>query len=130
MNDTKWREVIQVLRSLPSPYFPVWFRAQVVTEPDREAHWESDFPWYFPGIYEFIEWADFRTVVTTRHESGTKEIVSDRTDETLHGFRSYNIPHTFSRVVPWGFAGGVVRIWGYLRPGATVIFDGPGVEGF
>jgi hypothetical protein len=127
MNDTKWREVMQVLRSLPAD-FPVWFRAQMVMDPDREAHWESDFPWHFPGHYQFIEWADFRTVVTMRHPSGEKEVISDRTDEILGGLRSHNIPYTFSRDVPWGFAGGVVRIWGYLRPSATVVFDDQGPE--
>jgi uncharacterized protein DUF6678 len=128
MNDTKWREALQVLRSLP-PDFPVWFRAKEVRHSDHEAHWESDFPWHFPHPYQFIEWADFRTAVTTRGDGGAKVVIADRTDEILRGFRSHNIPFTFSDDVPFSFAGGVVRIWGYLRPGVTVLFDGTPDEG-
>jgi hypothetical protein len=120
MNDTKWREALQVLRSLP-PDFPVWFRTKEVMGPETRG-WESVFPWHFPSPYAFIEWADFRTVVTTREDGGMKVVVDDRTDDILGGFRSHNVPFTFSRDAPNMFVGGVVRIWGYLRPGSEVAF--------
>jgi hypothetical protein len=114
MNNTKWREAIAVVRAL-QPEFWVQFRARWVSQRSQPT-WEGSFPWHLPSPWLGIEWLDIKTVVTVPRRPGQETYTVDRTDEILSGFRSCNVPFTY--------ADGVVRIWGYLRPGETVVLDG------
>ncbi len=110
MNDTKWREAIQVLQDVMG--YRVQFRLKDVrgSEP-APSYWDRDFP-HHVGRYKAIEWLEINTVV---------EIYKDR----LEGGR-YNTGKTYdyseevaealnAKSIPFYQTDGVIRLQGYTR---------------
>lgn len=112
MNNTKWREAVEVVGSL-QPEFPVRFRARWVSD-RSEPHWDGSFPSHVPSPWLGIEWLDLRTIVTFASGPNGEPRTWDRTQEILSGLSAHNVPYSY--------ADGIVRIWGYLRPGSDVVF--------
>lgn len=101
MNETKWRETCHGILALGPPV--PRFRVQEVTT-SRISEWDAE--WYYhPRPYLGIEWL----------EIDPKCGQQDRRDEIVALLRSVGAPFTASE--------DALRVWGYLRPGASVQFD-------
>jgi hypothetical protein len=104
MNDTKWQELCEAMRSFPD--FIPFFRVKDILA-QEPADWDGE--WYYhPLPYYSIEWLD----IDSRHVTlrGPDQARPDRTDEIIAELRRFQIP--FSR------EGCYLRVWGYVTPGA------------
>ncbi len=112
MNDTKWREAIQVLNDIMG--FNVRFRVKVIrgAEPSAD-YWDGSFPEHFmASSYKGVEWVEVKTLAdlyeerpeTGRYRTGK---VVDYGDKLAKAFRDKSIPFYQTD--------GVIRIQGYTR---------------
>jgi hypothetical protein len=112
MNNTKWREAIQVLQDVMG--YNVRFRVKCVrgSEPGAD-YWDGSFPYHVP-TYKAIEWMEINTIVgiysdgptTGRYCTGKVSDYGDRVGEALS-----------SKSIPFYQSAGVIRLQGYTRPG-------------
>jgi len=59
MNDTKWREVIAILKDVCCG--SVKFQVKCIRDKEPPAdHWDGSFPYHVPGPYKTIEWLKVR----------------------------------------------------------------------
>lgn len=110
MNDTKWREAIQVLQAVMG--YSVRFRVKVVrgAEP-ASGYWDGSFPYHVP-LYKAIEWMEINTLVgiykdgleTGRYSTGKTYDYSEEVAEALN-----------AKSIPFYQADGVIRLQGYTR---------------
>lgn len=111
MNNTKWREAIQVLQEVME--YNVRFRVKEVRGSEPPAnYWDGSFP-YHVGHYKSIEWLEINTVVGLYHdglETGRYSTgkTYDSGEKLAEAFRVKGIP--------FYQANGVIRIQGYTRP--------------
>jgi len=109
MNNTKWREVVAMLQSMPG--FHVEFRVRCVQDLlDAPVHRERSLPWHVPA-YKAIEWLDIDPVISW--PSGALDCGRGRdfTEAVLTALKA--IPVAVS------LADGYSRIWGYYRRGCA-----------
>lgn len=106
MNQTRWREAIQVL--LQTQGYGLRFLVKCLREPEASAiQWESSFPYHVPQPFTVIEWLEVDPVVRKRQGQVVAEEVQDHTEAVLTALRSRNVP-CFQ-------VHGLIRIPGYLR---------------
>ena len=109
MNDTKWRETMSLLQSIPN--FHVRLRVKGVQEDTPPpAHWDGSFPWHLP-TYESIEWLEIDPLVRRRRGMLIDDLVVDFTAQLTQVLRSIPVSFTFEN--------GAIRIWGYTRRGCN-----------
>ncbi len=112
MNDTKWREVVQMLEDETEG---ISFRAKTVrgSEPAAD-YWDSGFPYHFPHYYKAIEWIEFKTSISIYHESSAagKYYTGKWFDNSERVTAALE-----AKSIPFHLAEGVIRIQGYTRPG-------------
>jgi hypothetical protein len=88
----------------------VWFRVKCIRDnSSREAYWQMGFPWHVPTWYA-IEWLD----VDPKIRAYPGREYQDFTNEIAQALHSAN--------VPFSHEGKYIRVWGYLRPGASPDF--------
>lgn len=101
MNDTKWRELVSVMRSLAG-FTPSYRQKHLrCSEP---AQWDKGW-FYHLRPYSVVEWVEIDPVDSRRYPQ------VDRTEEIEQLLRQIHVP--FSREGPY------LRVWGYLRPGVS-----------
>jgi hypothetical protein len=95
MNETKWRETTEAMRHLPGG--PPGFRIKDVGGPEPGLEdWDRE--WYYhPRPWETIEWLEIRP--------------DPRRDEIVGALKGIGAPISLEE--------GRIRIWGWLRPGAS-----------
>lgn len=112
MNDTRWRAVLAAIQAVSG--YSAHFRARLVTDaedpPDR---WDGSFPWHVPAP-EFIEWLELDPVVRTPRGQLLPDAREDFTRALTRALLEAR--------APFSIEGGALRIWGYLRPGASPRF--------
>jgi len=112
MNNTKWREAIQVLQDVMG--YNVRFRVKEVrgSEPPTD-YWDGSFPYHVP-TYKAIEWMEINTIVglykdgleTGRYFTGQTCDYGKQVAAALS-----------SKSVPFYQSDGIIRLQGYIRPG-------------
>ena len=111
MNNTKWREAIQVLQDVMG--YNVRFRVKCVrgAEPPAD-YWDGSFPYHIP-LYKAIEWMEINTIVgvykdgaeTGRYYTGETCDYTERVAEAM-----------CAKSIPFCQADGIIRLQGYTRP--------------
>lgn len=102
MNATKWRETTEAMRLLPGG--PPGFRIREIWSGRcwPESYWDRE--WYYhPRPWEEIEWLEIQP--------------DPRQEEIVAVLRSIGRPFSLEA--------GQIRIWGWLRPGASPRFASP-----
>jgi hypothetical protein len=113
MNDTKWREAISALRGIPGFY--VRFRARSVRDGlDEVPSTQSSFPWHVPSPHAHLEWLEVDPIVRTRRGALIADDTRDFTAAVIQSLKTAGVPISLE--------GGLIRIWGYLRPGSAPRF--------
>lgn len=108
LNDTKWRQLFTTLERMQGV---LCFRRRDVRDaPDLTPGWDGDIYHVFGG-WENIEWLDIRAQVSRRRGALLPPDVEDHTDILMEAVRSSGVPFTMTS--------DGVRVWGYLRPGAS-----------
>ena len=106
MNDTKWREAIQVLQDVMDRGLQFRLKDLRGSEPSAD-YWDRSFPNHVPP-YKAIEWFEANPIVKLHDgQSYTGESV-DYTEALTQAFREKGIPFEMSA--------GVLRIQAYTRP--------------
>ena len=106
MNDSKWREAIEVIGQVKGY---VRFRVKCVRDPEpRPDRWESSFPYHVPRPYKVIEWLEIDPIEEKFRGQLLSPETRDRTEALIDALRSHSIPfiHENARI----------RIQGYTRP--------------
>lgn len=105
MNATKWGELFRLLESVQHP---LSFRTKYVRETEP-SHWHGDLYFALGGTHS-IEWLELDAKISIPRGVLLPPSIEDHT----HALRS-----TLERAkIRYTIEDGVVRIWGYLRPGA------------
>ena len=111
MSAVKWRRLFDELEPLRAK---MDFLRKDVTDVDVPTRWNADIFEIF-GLCERIEWLEVRAGLTLpRGALGMSEVV-DFTDELVTALRGARIP--FERTARG------VRIWGYIQPGDSPLWD-------
>jgi hypothetical protein len=128
MNDTKWREAIEVLEAIPN-FYPV-VRFKLVRDEPCEWHFWEDFR-HEVGRPSAIEWLEIDPVQVPPLKPPTDGRAMDYSDQIMEALQSVQVPYTHEEFTLVTFTSkGVaasrerkaIRIWGYTRPGATPEF--------
>jgi hypothetical protein len=99
MNATKWRETTEAMRAIPGG--PPAFRIKAIWSPRLSPDYGWDCEWFYhPRPWEEIEWMEIRT--------------ESRQDGIIVILKAVG--------APFSFEDGHIRIWGWLRPGASPKF--------
>lgn len=105
MNDTKWRELRQVMIELPrSPKYRLQCLLSPPTAPDN---WDGDWYYHLP-TFVWIEWLDIDPIYQTRRGHLLKDELTDLTRELTPLLEAHSIPFEAN--------GPFIRIHGYRRP--------------
>ncbi len=106
MNDTKWREVMDIVQEVMGNN--IRFRIKDVRGTEQEAdHWTGSFPYHVPQPYKTIEWFEIATIVEQRIGNPSVATVQDLTESLVHALRTKHIPFYPQE--------GTIRIPGYIR---------------
>jgi hypothetical protein len=112
MNHTKWQAAFAAVQAV-SGYTPK-FRARLVTgDDDPQDRWDGSFPWHVP-THQFIEWLELDPVVRVRRGQLLPDAREDFTQVLSQALLDTRVPFSLEN--------GVLRIWGYLRPGCAPRF--------
>ncbi|CAN5268637.1 hypothetical protein BH20GEM2_BH20GEM2_03580 [soil metagenome] len=107
MKETKWRAAIEALRPLGG----FGFRVKCLQGPEPPGdHWDGSFPWRLPQPFMVIEWLEIDPVTKLPRGRLVPPEVEDRTAAVEGALRAAGVP--FVRLAR------LIRIEGYLRPGA------------
>jgi hypothetical protein len=110
MNDTKWRETIACLESIPG-YRVDEFRVRCVRDPaGAVGSLDRSFPHHIP-TYRSIEWLDVAPVVRRQSGAVDRGKGQDFTAAILAALTPISVPISLED--------GYIRIWGYYRPGRS-----------
>lgn len=113
MNDTKWREAISALRGIPG--FDVRFRVRCVRDGlDEVPSRQGSFPWHVPSPHANVEWLEVDPIVRIRRGALIADDTRDFTAAIIQSLKTAGVPISLE--------GGLIRIWGYLRPGSAPKF--------
>jgi hypothetical protein len=113
VNRTKWAEVETALLTIPG--FRPEFRVKCVREPEPTGdYWDMSFPFHIPSRVT-IEWLDIDPFRRIHRGALIDDEITDFTNEVIAALRSCHVPFSRER--------GVIRIWGYLRPGQAPDFQ-------
>ena len=116
MNDTKWRELIAEMRELQEQGFVVQHRAKDVT-----GSWPSPRDWDGEWFYHLVpwkglEWVDIRC---EERQDGPRK-PSRRLDAAEIAAVERDICARLKKHgIPNSREGGLIRVWGYARPGQS-----------
>ena len=101
MNDTKWEELVEAMRSVPgfNPRF-----SQKHVRSSEPANWDGEW-FYHLRPFSVVEWVDIDPFDRSCNPP------TDHTTEIEETLRKILVP--FSR------EGAMLRIWGYVRPGSS-----------
>lgn len=105
MNETKWRETMEALQSIPGYY--VRFRVKDVQGSEPTDFWESSFPYHVPHPFKVIEWLEINPVIE-RHQGSL--IAPEKID-----FTAGVVGALQAKSIPFYQEAGVIRIQGYTR---------------
>ena len=110
MNNTKWREAIQVLRDVMG--YPQ-FRVKDVRGSEPSAgYWDRSFPYHVPP-YKTIEWMEINMVVGV-YKDGSE---TGRYYTGQHHDYGNQVAEAFNfKGIPFYRSDGVIRLQGYTRP--------------
>lgn len=115
MNDTKWDAAISAVRSVPG--YRATFRVRMVTESEGDLrhgmYWSGDFPGHVPTL-QFIEWLELDPLVRTRRGALVEDATEDFTRPLMVALLQARIPFSLEN--------GMIRVWGYTRPGESPDF--------
>ena len=112
MNNTKWREAIQVLQDVMG--YNVRFRVKCVrgAEPSAD-YWDGSFPYHIPP-YKTIEWIEINTIVGVyKGESETGRYYTGKT----YDYAETVAEALSAKNIPFYQTDGVIQLQGYTRPG-------------
>jgi hypothetical protein len=105
MNDTKWRELRQLMIERPrSPRYRLQCLLSPPTNPDS---WDGDWYYHLP-TFVWIEWLDIDPIYRTRRGHLVEDEKVDLTEEL--------VPLLQARSIPFEAHGSFIRIYGYRRP--------------
>jgi hypothetical protein len=105
MNDTKWRELRQLM--IERPRRPK-FRVQCLrSPPPNSASWDGDWHYHLP-TFVWIEWLDIDPIYRIRRGHLVADDTIDLTTEL--------IPLLEERSIPFEVEDSLIRIYGYRRP--------------
>jgi hypothetical protein len=116
MNDTKWRELIGAMRQLQDRGWLLQHHAKDVRGP-----WPSPRGWDGEWYYHLYPWKDLEWVdIKCSHREGPPYKgpipLSDEEQRSV----SAEIRATLKEnSIPFSIEGGLVRVWGYTRPGVN-----------
>lgn len=94
LNHTKWAELRSEMLSAPVELAPSFRARSVFAPPDFCTEWDGEFYYHIHPVAD-IEWMELKAASTTW---------------LCSALRRHNIPYSIEA--------GVVRVWGYTRPGA------------
>jgi hypothetical protein len=105
MNDTKWRELRQLMiERKPSPRY----RLQCfLSPPEGPESWEGDWHYHLP-TFVWIEWLDIDPIHRTWRGHLVDDLKLDMTADLITLLESHSIPFEME--------GPLIRIYGYRRP--------------
>lgn len=107
MNNTKWREAIEVLVAIKD--FQIRFRVKCLRDADDPPinHWDGSFPYHIPRLFKGVEWLDIDPLMKIHRGQLVAPEIRDFTAAVIQALNSKNVP--FVQM------GEVVRIYGYTR---------------
>jgi Family of unknown function (DUF6678) len=108
LNNTKWQQLFTRLEGIQG--ILDFRRRDVRDAPDFAPRWDGDIYHMFGG-WDNIEWLDIRAQVTQQRGALVAPKVEDHTDALIDAVRSSGVPFTITS--------DGVRVWGYIRPGAS-----------
>ena len=112
MNDTKWRRLFEALQPIQGV---LEFRRKEVGQDESQLGSWCDDIYYMLAGWRHIEWLDISARRSFQRGVLLAPEINDQTSLLLQTVRDAGVP--FSRQEHG------VRIWGYLRPGATPNWD-------
>ena len=111
MNATKWRAAIAVVASV-ADYHPRFRVRCVMDQHEPTKHWDGSWPWHVPSPVA-IEWLELDPGVQTVGVF-VPVVGKDFTQQLSQALLQAHIPFSIE--------GRALRIWGYIRPGASPKF--------
>lgn len=93
LNNTKWAKLRSEMLGAPPEQAPTFRARSVFAPPGFQTDWDGEFYYHMHPVAD-IEWLEL------------KATSQDWLSETLHGIN-----------IPYSIEDGVVRVWGYTRPG-------------
>lgn len=119
MNDSKWRAAISAVGSVAG--YRARFRVRMVTDQNESPdQWDGSFPWHIPTPAS-IEWLELDPVVRTPRGQLIDDACKDFTELLSQALLQARIPFSIEA--------GMLRIWGYIRPGTSPNFTESEAEG-
>jgi hypothetical protein len=105
MNDTKWRELRQIM--IERPRRPRYRVQSLLSPPANPDSWEGDWYYHLP-TFVWIEWLDIDPIFRTRRGHLLEEDKVDLTGEL--------VPLLEAQSIPFELGAPFIRIYGYRRP--------------
>ncbi|TVP80162.1 MAG: hypothetical protein EA353_04600 [Puniceicoccaceae bacterium] len=111
MNDTKWEALRSAMIALKE-FNPCYRLACLRSEPD--VNWDGDWHYHLPP-FKCIEWLEIDPVQKKRIGRLVKDEETDFSKEIK--------TILWAEHIPFSLEGGLIRIWGYQRPGTQINFE-------
>lgn len=112
LSDTKWERLFEQLREIEGV---LDFQRKDLDEPEPdESYWDGDLYHVVSGC-KHIEWLNIRALISHKRGALVEPVITDHTELLIQALVKAGTPFERRK------AG--VRVWGYLRPGVSPLWE-------